>query len=127
MTSQGLTNVLWSYATLRYFPRELLVAIAQELYERLPTLHVQVGHPPDLLTHPVDRRTGGAPVCVQLFSHDGWATLLIRHCLPHSQVLQCSHHAGAASVHSGAGRADGQALNLLYHMQSPSLLHVTLP
>ena len=76
MTSQGLTNVLWSYATLRYFPRELLVAIAQELYERLPTLHVQVGHPPNLLTHPVDHCKRGAPVCVHVFFHDEWATPL---------------------------------------------------
>lgn len=52
MTSQGLTNVLWSYATLRYSPRDLLVVIAQELYERLPMLQVQVGHSPSLLDPP---------------------------------------------------------------------------
>ncbi len=52
MTSQGLTNVLWSYATLRYFPRRLLVAIAQELSDRIPMLHVQVGHPPNFLGAP---------------------------------------------------------------------------
>ena len=42
-TSQGLTNVLWGFATLRYYPHTVLVAICEELHRRVHTMNDQVG------------------------------------------------------------------------------------
>ena len=42
-TAQGLTNVLWGFATLRYYPHSVLVAICEELHRRLHSISAQVG------------------------------------------------------------------------------------
>ena len=42
-TAQGLTNVLWGFATLRYHPHAVLAAICEELHRRIHTLSAQVG------------------------------------------------------------------------------------
>lgn len=41
MTAQGLTNVLWGYATLRYYPHRALTAVCKELHRRVHTLQIQ--------------------------------------------------------------------------------------
>ena len=42
-TAQGLTNVLWGFATLRYHPHAVLAAICEELHRRIHSLSAQVG------------------------------------------------------------------------------------
>ena len=46
LTSQGLTNILWGYATLRYYPHKVLQAVTQELHRRMATLGQQARPPP---------------------------------------------------------------------------------
>lgn len=40
-TSQALANILWSFATLRWYPIRVLESISSELNSRLATLNVQ--------------------------------------------------------------------------------------
>lgn len=42
-TSQALSNMVWSFATLRWYPEKVLEAISAELLRRMPYLSVQVG------------------------------------------------------------------------------------
>ncbi len=41
LTSQGLTNILWGYATLRYYPDKVLQAVTRELHRRMDSLGQQ--------------------------------------------------------------------------------------
>ena len=83
-TAQGLTNVLWSFATLRYYPHKVLVAICEELHRRIHTINAQVG----LTTQP--------PL------HGCIASLLVAmlcpHCSAHGVSLLCEQRCPAASM-----------------------------
>lgn len=48
LTSQGLTNILWGYATLRYYPDRVLQAVTRELHHRMDTLGQQARLPRSL-------------------------------------------------------------------------------
>ena len=50
LTSQGLTNILWGYATLRYYPGTVLQAVTLEFHRRMNTLGQQARQPRSL--HP---------------------------------------------------------------------------
>jgi hypothetical protein len=52
MTHQGLTNILWSFATLRWYSQDVLDAIAKEFYNRLDLILVQVSHLSPQAQHP---------------------------------------------------------------------------
>ena len=44
-TSQALSNMAWSFATLRWYPETVLGAISTELHRRTDYLSVQVRQP----------------------------------------------------------------------------------
>ena len=45
LTSQGLTNILWGYATLRYYPEKILPILLGEMHSRVAGIGQQARPP----------------------------------------------------------------------------------
>lgn len=56
--SQALANIVWSFATLRWYPHAVLEAVTLELHNRLPILTMQARPLPPLVVLEGKARTG---------------------------------------------------------------------
>ena len=89
-TAQGLTNVLWGFATLRYHPHAVLAAICEELHRRIHTLSAQVG---PLGFAPASTRLSGSRGCTEPL-----VAMRCPRCCAHSMRSLCRQSCPAAPI-----------------------------